>query len=113
MPSQTSSSSLAYSLEVNVTFITLTAWPRPTAAQGRTSRRRPPTRTRRRPPAPVITPPTSAAPDHDQARVVIASAPPADPARAADGRPAELVYADRVEAWVAKLVPDGPPHLLL
>ncbi|MFZ9681744.1 MAG: DUF4202 domain-containing protein, partial [Cephaloticoccus sp.] len=27
--------------------------------------------------------------------------------------PAELVYADRVEAWVARLVPDAPPHLLL
>ena len=35
----------------------------------------------------------------------------ADPARAADGRPAELVYADRVEAWVVRLVPGASPLL--
>ncbi len=50
---------------------------------------------------------------HTRARELIDAAHAADPARAADGRPAELVYADRVEAWVAKLVPAAPPHLLL
>jgi tRNAThr (cytosine32-N3)-methyltransferase len=50
---------------------------------------------------------------HAQARTLIDAAHAADPARAADGRPAELVYADRVEAWVARLVPGAPPHLLL
>jgi hypothetical protein len=37
----------------------------------------------------------------------------ADPNRAPDGRPAELVYADRMEAWVARVVPDAPPLLRL
>lgn len=55
----------------------------------------------------------SAAPAHDQARDLIDSAHAADPARTPDGRPAELVYADRVETWVARLVPDAPPHLRL
>jgi hypothetical protein len=35
-----------------------------------------------------------------------------DPTRV-DGRPAELVYADRMEAWVRRLVPDASPLLLL
>jgi tRNAThr (cytosine32-N3)-methyltransferase len=39
------------------------------------------------------------------ARTLIDTAHSADPARAADGRPAELVYADRLEAWIAKLDP--------
>ena len=43
--------------------------------------------------------------------MLIDSAHAADPARAADGRPAELVYAERMEAWVAKLDP-GAPELL-
>jgi tRNAThr (cytosine32-N3)-methyltransferase len=37
-----------------------------------------------------------------QARGLIDAAHAADPKRAADGRPAELVYADRVEAWVVR-----------
>ena len=36
-----------------------------------------------------------------------------DPKRAADGRAAELVYGERVEAWVVRLVPDAAPHLRL
>lgn len=53
-------------------------------------------------------------PNHYQrARRAIDAAHEADPRRAPDGRAAELVYADRVEAWVARLVPAAPPHLLL
>jgi len=48
-----------------------------------------------------------------RARSLIDAAHAADPARAADGRPAELVYADRIEAWVARLVPDATPLLRL
>ncbi|HRI82889.1 MAG TPA: DUF4202 domain-containing protein [Opitutaceae bacterium] len=50
---------------------------------------------------------------HTRAHELIDAAHAADPARTPDGRPAELVYADRVEAWVARLTPDAPPHLLL
>lgn len=45
------------------------------------------------------------------ARSLIDAAHAADPARAADGRAAELVYAERVEAWIAKLDPAAPPLL--
>ena len=48
-----------------------------------------------------------------RARELIDAAHAADPKHTADGRPAELVYADRVEAWVARLVPDAPPRLRL
>ena len=48
-----------------------------------------------------------------RARGLIDAAHAADPAHAADGRPAELVYADHVEAWVARLVPDASPWLRL
>ncbi len=48
-----------------------------------------------------------------RARASIDAAHAADPARAADGRPAELVYADRMEAWVARLVADATPLLRL
>lgn len=48
-----------------------------------------------------------------RARTLIDAAHAADPARAADGRPAELVYADRLESWVARLVPEAPPLLRL
>ncbi|HWA09882.1 MAG TPA: DUF4202 domain-containing protein [Opitutaceae bacterium] len=48
-----------------------------------------------------------------QARELIDAAHAGDPKKAADGRPAELAYADRMEAWVAKLVPDAPPLLRL
>ncbi|HEY5552322.1 MAG TPA: DUF4202 domain-containing protein, partial [Opitutaceae bacterium] len=37
----------------------------------------------------------------------------ADPKRAPGGRPAEVVYADRMESWVARLVPDASPLLRL
>lgn len=50
---------------------------------------------------------------HARARELIDAAHAADPNRAADGRPAELVYADRMEAWVTRLVPDAPPALRL
>lgn len=48
-----------------------------------------------------------------RARELIDAAHAADPTRTADGQPAELVYADRVEAWVARLVPGAPPLLRL
>lgn len=50
---------------------------------------------------------------YTRARTLIDDAHAADPARAGDGRPAELVYADRVEAWVVRLVPDASSHLRL
>lgn len=48
-----------------------------------------------------------------RARELIDAAHAADPKPAADGRAAELVYADRVEAWVVRLVPAAPPLLRL
>ena len=48
-----------------------------------------------------------------RAREVIDAAHAADPGTTTDGRPAELVYADCVEAWVGKLVPDASPLLRL
>jgi tRNAThr (cytosine32-N3)-methyltransferase len=48
-----------------------------------------------------------------RARELIDAAHAADPVRAPDGRGAELVYADRMEAWVARLVPDAAPLLRL
>jgi tRNAThr (cytosine32-N3)-methyltransferase len=50
---------------------------------------------------------------HALARTLIDAAHSADPARAADGRAAELVYGERIEAWVVRLVPDAAPHLRL
>ena len=50
---------------------------------------------------------------HARARQLIDAAHSADPARSSDGRAAELVYADRIEAWVARLVPDAPSLLRL
>lgn len=50
---------------------------------------------------------------HAKARSLIDAAHNADPKRAPDGRAAELVYADRMEAWVARLGPAAPPILLL
>lgn len=47
------------------------------------------------------------------ARQLIDAAHAADPTRTPDGRPAELVYGERVEAWVARLVPDASPPLRL
>lgn len=50
---------------------------------------------------------------YDRARELIDAAHSADPTRAPDGRAAELVYADRVEAWVVKLIADALPILRL
>jgi tRNAThr (cytosine32-N3)-methyltransferase len=50
---------------------------------------------------------------HARARQLIDAAHAADPQRAADGRAAELVYADRMEAWVARLVAPASPPLRL
>jgi len=44
---------------------------------------------------------------------MIDAAHAADPARAPDGRAAEQVYADRMEAWVVRLVPAASPLLRL
>ena len=50
---------------------------------------------------------------HAQARKLIDAAHAADPTRTAGGQPAELVYADRMEAWVARVVPGATPLLRL
>ena len=50
---------------------------------------------------------------YGRARELIDDAHDADPKRAADGRAAERVYGERVEAWVARLVPDARPILRL
>lgn len=50
---------------------------------------------------------------HARARALIDAAHAADPRREADGRPAELVYGERVEGWVVRLVPDASPALRL
>ncbi len=42
---------------------------------------------------------------HARARQLIDAVHAADPKRTPDGRAAELVYADRMEAWTARLVP--------
>ncbi len=48
-----------------------------------------------------------------KARELVDAAHAADPKKAADGRPAELVYGERVETWVARVVPDATPLLRL
>jgi tRNAThr (cytosine32-N3)-methyltransferase len=48
-----------------------------------------------------------------RARALIDTAHAADPTRAADGRPAELVYADRMENWVTRVAPGAVPLLRL
>lgn len=50
---------------------------------------------------------------YQRARELIDAAHSADPARAPDGRAAELLYADRMEAWVGRLVPEASPLLRL
>ena len=50
---------------------------------------------------------------YDRARELIDSAHAADPTRTPDGCAAELVYADRVETWVVKLIPTATPILRL
>jgi hypothetical protein len=47
----------------------------------------------------------------DRARVLIDAAHGADPARTADGRAAELVYADNVEKWIMRIVPGADASL--
>ncbi|HLP25258.1 MAG TPA: DUF4202 domain-containing protein [Acidobacteriota bacterium] len=47
------------------------------------------------------------------ARSLIDAAHATDPKKAPDGRAAELVYAERMEAWVARVVPDASPLLRL
>jgi tRNAThr (cytosine32-N3)-methyltransferase len=49
----------------------------------------------------------------DLARRAIDAAHSADPRRTTDGSPAELVYADRMEAWIVRLDPAAPPLLRL
>lgn len=49
----------------------------------------------------------------DEARRRIDTAHAADPKRAPDGRPAELVYADRMEAWVGRTAAEPTTLLLL
>jgi hypothetical protein len=46
------------------------------------------------------------------ARQLIDAAHSADP-KSLDGRPAELVYADRMEAWLVRLAPEAPELLRL
>lgn len=48
-----------------------------------------------------------------RARQLIDAAHAADPKRAPDGRAAELVYADRMEAWIERLDPAASPLLRL
>jgi hypothetical protein len=48
-----------------------------------------------------------------RARTLIDVAHAADPTRTPDGSAAELVYADRMEAWVSRLVPAASPLLRL
>ena len=48
-----------------------------------------------------------------RARGLIDAAHAADPKRATDGRAAELVYAERMESWLARLVPEAPALLRL
>jgi hypothetical protein len=50
---------------------------------------------------------------YERARRLIDAAHAADPARAADGRAAELVYADRMEKWVLHIHPKADPLLRL
>lgn len=48
-----------------------------------------------------------------RARKLIDDAHAADPNRTRDGQPAELVYAERMDAWVCRLVPDASALLRL
>lgn len=49
----------------------------------------------------------------ETARRQIDAAHSRDPQRTPEGRPAELAYADHVEGWVARLVPNASPVLRL
>lgn len=48
-----------------------------------------------------------------RARALIDQAHAADPTRSAEGKPAELAYADAMEAWVVALNPEASPLLRL
>ncbi len=48
-----------------------------------------------------------------RARTLIDAAHSADPNRTADGQPAELVYADQMEKWVARVASEVTPLLRL
>jgi len=50
---------------------------------------------------------------YERARTLVDSAHSADPGRAPDGRPAELVYADRMERWLLRIAPGAEPILRL
>ncbi len=50
---------------------------------------------------------------YDLARQFIDAAHAADPARSPAGVAAEMIYADRMEAWVGRLVPEAGPLLRL
>jgi hypothetical protein len=50
---------------------------------------------------------------YTRARELIDTAHAGDPTTGADGQPAELVYAGRIESWVVRLVPEAPPLLRL
>ena len=50
---------------------------------------------------------------YSRARDLIDAAHGADPNKAADGRPAELVYAERMEKWVSRIEPGAKPILRL
>jgi hypothetical protein len=50
---------------------------------------------------------------YGRARALVDSAHAADPRRDADGRPAELAYADHMEKWVERIAPDAGPVLRL
>jgi tRNAThr (cytosine32-N3)-methyltransferase len=50
---------------------------------------------------------------YERARELIDAAHAADPHTAPDGRPAELVYAERMEKWIGRIVPDANPILRL
>jgi tRNAThr (cytosine32-N3)-methyltransferase len=50
---------------------------------------------------------------YEKARALIDQAHAADPKKAADGRPAELVYADAMERWVAQAAAEPTPILRL
>jgi len=52
-------------------------------------------------------------PSYPYARALIDAAHAADPTRAPDGRAAEQVYAERMEAWLERLMPNPSPALRL
>jgi tRNAThr (cytosine32-N3)-methyltransferase len=51
--------------------------------------------------------------DYERARILIDSVHAADPAKAADGRAAELAYADSVERWLLRISPGADQVLRL